>query len=309
MSELTICARRLPHHCSGATGYALRGRCGLVYIAAVGSDWVPMRPRAAVTADELSRRIAAQRSCFLATGWSPGGAAEPSANDACSARTAADAWRRADEDLRDVVDLPVEAAGWPSFRVAVIGANPLLPPAWRDAAWASLGPAQARAEFARWRWWYAEVTAGRRGSYLDRLHLWDESRELADCRRASLDAVAVAGARPVARATSAEFLAARARLAGLPAPPPVPEPGPAPTRDEAATPAELGPVRADLRAYRGSLAAAIVEVNRTGPRSLRLPMPPRVGEPVGEVRDPWLEDFFAWAAPYLSDGCGLYMWA
>ncbi len=270
-----------------------------------------MRPRAGMTAAELARRIAAQRAAFLATGWSPGGAAEPCANDAVSAgRDAADAWRRADEDLRDVVDLPVDGAGWPSFRVAVIGANPLLPPSWRDAAWSSLGPAQAGAEFARWRWWYAEVTAGRLDSYLDRLRLWDERRELAACRRASLDAVALAGARPVARATSQEFLAARDRLAGIPAPPPVPEPGPAPTGDdEAPTPADLGPVRAGLCAYRRSLAAAIVEVNRTGPRSLRLPMPPPVGEPAGEVHDPWLEDFFTWAAPYLSDGCGLYLWA
>ncbi|GIF96454.1 hypothetical protein Cci01nite_15480 [Catellatospora citrea] len=285
----------------------------MVYIAAVGRDWVPMRVRAGVTADELARRIAAQRASFLATGWSPGGAGgevELSANGTGPAgHDAAAVWRSADEDLRDVVEMPADGAGWPSFRVAVIGANPLLPPSWRDAAWSSLSPAQARAEFARWRWWYAEITAGRMGSYLDRLRLWEESRELAACRQAALEAVAMAGARPVARATSPAFLAARAGLAGLPVPPPALEPGPVPTGDEPMPPADLEQAWAGLRAYRRALAAAIVEVNRTGPRSLRLSTPPRVGEPAGEVRDPWLEDFFTWAAPYLSDGCGLYLWA
>lgn len=274
----------------------------LVYSAAVGREWVPMRVRAGVTEQDLARRIAAQRVSLRATGWHPDG-------DGATAEHAEAAWRRADEDLREVVDLLEDGAGRPSFRVGVIGANPLLPPSWRDAAWSSLSPAQARAELARWRWWYAEITAGRMRSYLDRLRLSDQTRELAAYQRESLGVVAVAAARPVARAASPAFLAARDRLAGLPSPPPAADPGPVPTGDEGVFPADLRQAWEGLRAHRRLLAGAVVEVNRTGPRSLRLSLPPRVGEPAGEVRDLWLAEFFTWAAPYLSDGCGLYLWA
>lgn len=145
----------------------------------MGIDWAPMRVRADVADSELARRITAQRETFRATGWHPDA-------DSVGGEAADSAFLRADQELRDVVAVVQDGDWWPSFRVGVIGANPLLPPAWREAAWSSLSPAQARADFARWQQYYAD--------------------------------------------------------------------------------------RADLR-------------------------------------DRWLEEFFGWAAPYLDDGCGLYLWA
>ncbi|MGW3345209.1 hypothetical protein ACWDA3_18000 [Nonomuraea rubra] len=271
----------------------------------MGTDWVPAAVRDLTGPAELDGLIRVHAHLSHALGRT----LRTDPPEKIGHDTALRRWQDADARLRALLLLDTDAGGaHPSHRVAVIGANRLFPPEWRQAAWTTLSPAQLTGWSSRWRHWYASITAGRFRHYLARLRTWDTCRDLTEFQ-ADLAATAhAAAARTNAWARKPAFLHARHLVRALPPPPTVPAPGPPP-----AAPADDRPVpgqRADEEAVARHLVLlehSAREFSRTVPgpykRALRL-------SPASDVEaDPWLEGFFDWLAPVVRARRALYLWA
>jgi hypothetical protein len=260
----------------------------------VGVDWVPARPRAGIDAEALRVLVAAQSR--LARSWSDVRPDETATPDA-------------DERLRAALDIATDADGhWPSFRVAVIGQNPLFPGEWRAGAYRTLLPDQAETAVARWRAWYRRVLTGQVDHYLQRLATWEAGLRLRDAQAALTGLVTEARSRSNAWARTERFREACDRVFGLPAPPTVVAPGPPPGTKDDPVPGQRDQAEA-LAVHLARLGEATRAYNRSVPAAFRsgYPEPPvHVNEP---IRDPWVEEFFAWVEPVVTAGKGLYLWA
>ncbi|MEZ7126042.1 hypothetical protein ACBR40_11955 [Nonomuraea sp. AD125B] len=266
----------------------------------MGTDWAPAALRD-LAREDLGELARAHTRLAHALGHTHRAAApeEEIDHDTALAR-----WRDLDERLRSllIVDL-----GNP-HRVAVIGVNPLFPPEWRDAAWATLLPDELAEWSARWRHWYAETTAGGFRHYHDRLRTWETSRLLAETQADLLAAAQATEGRTNAWTRKPAFIEARRRVLALPPPPVVPASGPPPRAagDDRATPGQQEHQEA-VTAHGALLGRAALEFSRTVPSAFKRRLPPL---PVTEERrrDPWVEEFFDWLDPVVRAGRGLYLW-
>ncbi|MBW6440069.1 hypothetical protein KZ829_40735 [Actinoplanes hulinensis] len=224
----------------------------------MGIDWVPARPRAG--ASEVRELVAAQAERVRRYRL---GEPVPASD--------------VEQRLRGCLDIAEVDGIWPTFRTAVIGMNPLFPPEWREQAYLTLLPGDARRAVDRWRWWHGEITAGRMRHYLRRL-------------------------------VAAEAAAALVPVLDLPPAPEVAPAGPPPKSAEADSPVAGQQERIRALAEHITLVDETVRAhNRTVPRSRRIARPEPFW-PGGPPANPWIEEFFAWVGPHLDDGHGLYLW-
>ncbi|WP_146178280.1 hypothetical protein [Nonomuraea fuscirosea] len=274
----------------------------------MGTDWVPAAVRDVARRDpgELVRLTRAHARLAHALGstlrtdppeeTSP---PEETGHDAILAR-----WRELDERLCSLLVLDQDR----SHRVGVIGGNPVFPPEWRQAAWATLLPDELAGWAVRWRRWYAETMAGGFRHYRDRLRTWDTSRLLAETQEDLLTTAQTTLDRTNAWTRRPAFVEARHRVFALPAPPTAPSPGPPPltVEDDRAEPGQREHREAVTR-HGELLDQAARAFSRVVPGAFKR-HPPAL--PVAEegVRDPWVEEFFDWLDPVVRAGQGLYLW-
>nr|SBP00721.1 hypothetical protein BN4615_P10237 [Nonomuraea gerenzanensis] len=217
--------------------------------------------------------------------------------------TALHRWQHLDTRLRTLLTLAPETSH-PSHRVAVIGANRLFPPEWRQAAWTTLLPDDLTEWSSRWRRWYAAITTGRFHHYLARLRTWDTAHDLAAAQADLTAAAHATEARTNAWTREPAFIQARHLVHTLPPPPSPPAPGPPPA-DDAPPPGQ----RTDEEAVAGHLALlrqTAREFSRTVPAPFKRTIRPPQGHP---LPDPWLESFFDWLEPVVRSRHALYLWA
>ncbi|WP_219468027.1 hypothetical protein [Nonomuraea rhizosphaerae] len=277
----------------------------------MGTDWAPAAVRDVARRElgELVRLTRAHTRLAHALGHTsapdkPDLTEEAGPPEEADHDTALARWRGIDERLRSLLVLDLDNP----HRVHVIGANPLFPPEWRQAAWATLLPDELAEWSARWRHWYAETTAGEFRHYRDRLRTWDTSRLLAETQADLLATARTTENRTNAWTRGPAFAEARHRVLTLPPPPAVPAPGPPPRAagDDRATPGQRERREAVAR-HRALLERAAREFSRTVPGAFK--RHPRPSPPAEEPpRDPWVEEFFGWLAPIVSAGHGLYLW-
>ncbi|MEU6722708.1 hypothetical protein ABZ917_03220 [Nonomuraea wenchangensis] len=266
----------------------------------MGTDWAPAAVRDLAREDlgELARAHA-RLACALGHTHRAAAPEEEIDHDMALAR-----WRDLDQRLRSLLDVDLDNP----HRVFVIGANPIFPPEWRDAAWATLLPDELAKCSARWRHWYAETTAGGFRHYHDRLRTWETSRLLAETQADLLAAARATEGRTNAWARRPAFIEARRHVLALPPPPVVPAPGPPPRAagDDRSTPGQQERKEA-VTAHGVLLGQAALAFSRTVPSAFKRRLPPL---PVVEERrrDPWVEEFFDWLEPVVRAGQGLYLW-
>ncbi|MFC7591379.1 hypothetical protein ACFQYP_52555 [Nonomuraea antimicrobica] len=213
-------------------------------------------------------------------------------------------WRDIDQRLRSLLVVDLDNP----HRVFVVGINPIFPPEWRDAAWATLLPDELAEWSVRWRHWYAETTAGGFRHYHDRLRTWDTSRLLAETQADLLTTARATEHRTNAWTRKPAFIEAREHVFALPPPPVVPDldPPPRAAGDDRATPGQQERREAVTR-HGALLGQAAREFSRTVPSAFKRSLPPL---PVLEERqrDTWVEEFFDWLDPVVRAGHGLYLW-
>ncbi|WP_346101657.1 hypothetical protein [Nonomuraea maheshkhaliensis] len=218
-------------------------------------------------------------------------------------------WRDLDERLCSLLVLDSGR----SHRVNVIGANPIFPPEWREAAWATLLPDELAEWAVRWRRWYDETSAGGFRHYRERLRTWDTSRLLAETQEDLLATARATLDRTNAWTRKPAFVEARHGVFALPNPPTAPAPGPPPrtVNDDRVVPGQREQHEVVMRhgvlleqAARGFSRVVPGAFKRHPPAFERRP-PALPGEP---VRDPWVEGFFDWLDPVVRAGQGLYLW-
>ncbi|MEV0145334.1 MULTISPECIES: hypothetical protein [unclassified Nonomuraea] len=213
-------------------------------------------------------------------------------------------WRDIDERLRSLLVLDLDNP----HRVSVVGTNPIFPPEWRQAAWATFLPHELAEWSVRWRRWYAETTAGGFRHYRERLRTWDTSQQLAETQAHLLATAQATVDRTNAWTREPAFVEARRRVFALPPSPVVPSPGPPPRAagDDRATPGQRE--HHEAVTWHGVLLdQAAREFSRTVPGAFKRNPPPSPA-PEEPPRDAWVEEFFDWLDPVVRAGHGLYLW-
>jgi hypothetical protein len=213
-----------------------------------------------------------------------------------------------EEQLLARLDIPSENGRWPCFRANVIVAHRLFPPEWRYEACSTFLPADARATVARWRKWYAEVTAGRMRHYLRRLAIQEASRLLEDTQTTLLERVSQTMSKTNAWARTERFQHACAKALALPRPPATLPVGAPPDADTDAPTLDQDQQLDALTHHIAWVNDAVRGFNRSVPAPCKVSYAEQVSIDT-PTSDPWLESFFSWMVPSLQAGYGLYLWA
>ncbi|SEU33579.1 hypothetical protein SAMN05421811_111204 [Nonomuraea wenchangensis] len=268
----------------------------------MGTDWAPAAVSDVAREDlgKLTRLARAHTRLAYALGRTHRTAAPDETNppeEEIDHDTALARWRDVDQRLRSLLVVDLDNP----HRVFVIGINPIFPPEWRNAAWATLLPDELAEWSVRWRHWHAETTAGGFRHYHDRLRTWETSRLLAEAQADLLATARATEDRTNAWTRKPAFIEARRHVLALPPPPVVPAPGPPPRAagDDRATPGQQERQEAVTR-HRVPLDQAALEFSRTVPSAFKRSLP---SLPILEV-----EEFFDWLDPVVRAGQGLYLW-
>jgi hypothetical protein len=309
----------------------------------MGVDWVRMKLRPGVDAAEVTRLSEACNRRNV-KGWIPGeltdadeGASwtEPGPENR---RAANEFWER----LKGLVELPPAFYGDfelqhldgdtapddPAIRLAeitrvyVVTHNPVFPPEWRRAAYATILPAELADRLHHWSEYIGAVRRGEYRGYLYELFLALSRRELShrDAMEELRSALAESFERTNAWTQKEKFLKVREQLLADPmlsttdAHPldRVKLPGFDPARrDEPLDPSTFD-AHESLAAAHRQAADLVRSWNRCVPHSRQLPVPRLLYRDfdafLAVSDDGWLDAFFAWCRHLTEQGEGLLLW-
>lgn len=287
----------------------------------MGIDWFRVGVRRETDPAQLGRLMEQQALAFQSIGTWNSKACTDRVRDALCHRLHFETYLAASDSVRGLLEFP----GWdderqratdlpdlvPCWRVYPITYNPTFPPLWRMRAHRTFLPDQLRAQLLVWKAWAAQVANGEHDAYLRELHL----HETSDFMRHHWSFLRAAATESLTRTASwahkPALVEVRERVLRLPEPTVSSVPI-EPTEKRSVKPEEFDAHYAAVFEEARTLIALTRawDANVRGNRKLRYYegyYHLTLDGFRARARDPWLQEFFAWATRCVQQGFGFYL--